>query len=278
MKTIARYLAALLAVVCYVAAAALGLFCCVTTERFALEVNGTGALQLIQQRHINYAAATLTETWQLSETVLAPWTEGAAVRQGAAVAAWWGALWQQEDANAAMPAWLSAQDEADLVAQVRADEGFISLTEEAQRRAIARDEVAYALDEAICDAVTPLRRSIIAMGIELVRGEIPLPLVRRAALIGACGLAAVALVLLIIARKAAGSALLATGLMMAALTLPVWLADVPDMLHQLNGIALQQGRNALACMALLWYGAAAVAAVMGLLIIGAKTAIRGEKA
>lgn len=277
MKTIFRYLAALLAVVCLVTAAALGLFGFVTTETFAREVNGTEKIRQLQQLRINIAAADLTERWQLSETLLTPWTEGAAVRQGEAVAAWWGALWRQEAAESAMPAWLDAQREAELVAQVRADAGFIALTDEAQRRAIARDEVAYALDVAICDVVTPLRRSIVAMGIDLVRDAVPLPLIRMAALVGAGVLAAIAVVLLILAHRAAGSALVSTGLLMAALTLPVWLADVCGMLGQLSDIARQQGQNALACMALLWYGAAAVLAATGLVILFVKKLAGREK-
>lgn len=277
MKTIMRYLAALLAVVCLVTAAALGLFGFVTTETFAREVNGTEKIRQLQQLRIDIAAADLTERWQLSETVLTPWTEGAAVRQGEAVAAWWGALWRLEEAESAMPAWLDAQREAELVAQVRADAGFIALTDEAQRRAIARDEVAYALDVAICDVVTPLRRSIVAMGIDLVRGAAPLPMIRMTALLGAGVLAAIAVVLLILAHRAAGSALVSTGLLMAALTLPVWLWDVCGMLGQLSDIARQQGQNALACMALLWYGAAVVLAATGLVILFVKKLAGREK-
>lgn len=274
MKTIVRYIAALLAVVTLVTAAALGLFCCVTTETFAREVNGTERLQTLQQLRVDAAAAALTERWQLAESVLTPWTQGAAVQQGRAVAAWWGALWQDDAADTAMPAWLDARKEADVVAQVRADAGFIALTDEAQRRAIARDEVAYALDVAVCDAVMPLRRSIVSMALELAGGEVPLPLLRRAALMGCGVLAVIALVLLIVSHRAAGSALLSAGLTMAALTVPVWLADVPGMLGQLSDIALLQGRNALACMALLWYGAAAVLMLVGLLVIWIKKLIR----
>lgn len=278
MKTIFRYLAALLAVLCLVAAAALGLCCCVTTETFAREVNGTERLQTLQQHRIDSAAQALTERWQLSAAVLAPWTEGAAARQGEAVAAWWGALWRDEAADTAMPPWLDAQQEGDVVAQLRADAGFVALTDEAQRRAIARDEVAYALDEAVCDAVCPLRRSILTMGLELLQEIAPLPSIRLAALLIACALTSLALALLLLANRAMGSALLCTGLLMAGLTVPVWLADVPGMLAQLNEIAVLQGQNVLLCMALLWYAAAAAAVLCGLLIIGVKRLIRRAKA
>ena len=176
-----------------------------------------------------------------------------------------------------MPMWLSAEDEGVLVADVRRDAGFIACTQEAQRRAIARDEVAYALDEAVCDAVTPLRRSIVGMALSLVADVIPLALIRQVALLAAAVLAGIALVLLAMAHKAFGSALMATGLAMAGLTAPVWLADFPGMLAQLSDIAALQGRNALLCMALLWYGAAGVLLVGGAVIAAVKGFFRRDE-
>lgn len=277
MKAMMRYVGALLAVVALLGAAVLALFGWVTTAQFAREVNGTQKLQTLQQLLIDRAADGLNERWQLAEDVLSPWTEDAAARQGEAVAVWWGALWQDADADTALPAWLTAEQEAILVADVRGDAGFIALTDENQRRAIARDEVAFALDEAVCDAVTPLRRSIVAMALDVAGDLVPLPMIRKAALIGAASLAVLAVVLLIVAHRAAGSALVCAGVTMAALTIPVWLADIPGMLEQLSRIAVQQGSNALACMALLWYGAALAEAVCGLIIIGVKKALRGER-
>ncbi len=262
---------ALLAVICLLAAATLMLFVCVTTEAFARAVNGTAELQAMQQARIDRAAADLTARWQLQADVLTPWTENAAVRQGEAVAAWWGTIWT-DASDVAMPAWLDAEQEGVLVGDVRRDSGFIALTDEARRRAIARDEVAYALDEAVCDAVTPLRRSIAEVALDMLADVAPLPLLRQAALTGAAVLAGLALALLILARRSAGSALMAAGLTMAAATVPVALADIPGMLGQLSDIAAMQGRNALLCLAILWYAAACVPLLTGLIVVLAKKA------
>ena len=278
MRGVLRYLAALIAMLCLLAAALLSLFCCMTTEPFAREVNATADVRLLQQERIDAMAAELSDRWQLSPEVLAQWTQSAAQQQGEVIAIWWGSLWQDASADAYMPMWLSAADEGELVAEVRADAGFIACTPETQRRAIARDEVAYALDEAICDAVTPLRRSIIDMALSIVAEAVPLSVIRLAALIAAVVLTVIALVLLLLARKAAGSALVSAGLAMEGLTVPVWLADVPGMLAQLSDIAALQGRNALTCMAVLWYGAAAALIVTGWIIIAVKGFFRRDEA
>lgn len=278
MRGVLRYAAAFLALLCLLVTALLALFCWVTTESFAREVNATADVRAVQQERIDAAAAALCDRWQLSPDVLAPWTELAAQRQGEAVAAWWGSLWSDPEADVMLPMWLSAADEGALVADVRADAGFIACTPEAQRRAIARDEVAFALDEAVCDAVTPLRRSIIEMGLSIVAEAVPLSTIRQAMLIAAVALAVIAVLLLLLARKAAGSALTAAGLTMAGLTVPVWLADVPGMLELLSDIAVLQGRNALMCMAVLWYGAAAALTVAGWVIIAVKGFFRRDEA
>jgi len=278
MRGIARYLAALLAVLCLLAAALAGLFCCVTTEAFAREVNGTAAVQAMQQQRIRETAQALTERWQLSDELLLSLAEDAAQAHGRSVACWWGALWSDPEADTALPVWLDSQAENALVAQIRADEGFIAATDEDQRRAIARDDVAYTLDEAVCEAVMPLRRGLAEMALSLLAEVVLLPLIRQAALIGAGALAAAALVLLILAHRASGSILAATGISMAMLTVPVLLADVPQMLQQLSSIARMQGENALAFMGILWYGAAAVLMLAGLLILGAKKLVRRDAA
>lgn len=278
MRSVLRYISALLAVLCLLAAALLGLVCCVTTETFARELNATADVRTLQQERIDAAAAALTDRWQLAPELLSPWAESAALRQSEAVAVWWGSLWRDVSAETAMPMWLSAEEESTLVAEVRGDAGFSACTPEAQRRAIARDEVAYALDEAVCNAVTPLRRSIVEMALSLAADVIPLAALRQAALVAAAALAVIALVLLALAHRACGSALLAAGLAMAGLTVPVWMADVPGMLVQLSDIAVLQGRNALLCMALLWYGAAVVLAVIGGIIIALKGFFRRDEA
>lgn len=273
MKGLVRYLTGLMAILCLMAAAVLALLCCVTTERFAFEAGDTRALQTRQQQRINDAVDALTEQWGLSPELLNPWVQDAARVQGRAAAAWWGDLWSDAEADVTMPAWLTSQQEAELVAQVRADAGFIARTEESQRRAIARDEVAYAVDVAVCEAVTPLRGSVTELALTALQSAVPLPLVRQAALIGAGVLAVLAVVLMLLAHRAAGSILLASGLAMTALSVPVILLDIPGMLSQLSDIAPLQGQNALMCLGILWYGGAAGLLVMGLLVIGVKKAV-----
>lgn len=102
---------------------------------------------------------------------------------------------------------------------------------------------------------------------------VPLPMLRQAALMGAGALTALAVLLMLLAHRAAGSILMAAGLMQAALSVPVILLDIPGMLAQLSDIAVLQGENALVCLGILWYGAAAAMLVLGLLIIGVKKAI-----
>ena len=273
-----RYLAALLAVICLLGAAALALFACVTTEFFAREVNAPQSLQQVQQARIDAQAAALNARWNLAPDVLASVSEDAAHRQGEAVAAWWGDLWRDPDADLAPPAFLDSAAEGALVADIRKDAGFIALTDEAQRRAIARDDIAYALDEAVCDAVMPLRRSLLEMFLTLASDVVALPTLRMAVIMGAGVLAVLALVLMILARRAWGSILVATALVMLGLAVPVLMLDVPGMLAQLSEIAALQGQVALACLGILWGGAAAVLLLTGLAVLGVKAALRRDEA
>lgn len=272
-----RYIAALLAVALLLSAAVLALFAEVTTESFARVTLGSEGLLMQQQAEIDTAADALADQWQVSPAVLDAWADGAARRHNEALAAWWGALWSDPAADAALPAWLDASQEWTLVAEIMADESFIAATDMTQRRAIARDEVAYALDEAVCNAVTPLRRSVVDMALALVQEAVSLPMLRRVALLGAAVLAGLALVLLLFAHRAAGSGLVAAGVLMALSAVPVVLMDVPGMLRQLSPIAAEQGLRVLLGMGVLWGVAALALVCVGLLIIGVKRALRGRR-
>lgn len=274
MRGFLRYICAFLAVVCLLGAAAAGLVVCMTTETFARCVNDSEAVQTLQQQRIDQTVAALGEEWGVSADTLAPWTENAAIQQAEAVAAWWGALWQDAEADTDMPVLLDSHEEAVLVADVRRDEGFIARTAESRRRAIARDEIAYVLDEAVCDAVTPLRRSILEMGLEMATESVELPMIRKVVMIGAGALALAALVLLILAHRMAGSTLVSAGLVMALLSVPVWLADIPGMLAQLSDVAVLQGANALWFLGMVWYGAAAALMAAGVVLMGLKRLVR----
>ena len=273
MKGILRYLASLLAVICLVGAAVLGGLALVTTEGFAREISTAKVTQLQQQR-IDDAARALTETWNLQGDLLTPWIEGAAQTQQAAAAKWWGDLWRHEEADMTPPFYLTDGQIGDLTAAVRADAGFAALTDETLRRAIARDEVACAIDEAVGEAVMPLRESVVEIALKLLADAKPLPTLRSLALVGAGVLAGLAVAMLILSRKALGSTLTAAGLMMALLTIPVWLMGIPGMLAQLNDIAALQGRNALICMGIGWYGLAAVLLALGRIILAIKKRMR----
>lgn len=277
MKAVCRYLAALLAVLMLVTAAGAGLAAFMTTGIFLREVSGSTALMAQQQARIDAAADALTATWGLSEDTLRSWTAGAAEKQAAAMAAWWQKLWHSPDADGYMPAFLDAAAERELIAAIMQDVGFRALTAESQRRAIARDEIAYALDEAVCEAVTPLRRSIVDAAVLVAAERLDLPLIRRMVLLGAAVLAVLGLALLVPARRLAGSTLLTAGSLMALCAVPVWLLDIPGMLAQLSTIGAMQGRNALAVLGILWLGAAAALMALGALIICVKRAIRGSK-
>lgn len=274
MRGFFRYICAFLAVICLLGAAVAGLAVCMTTETFVRCVNDSEAVQALQQQRIDQTVAELGEKWGVSADTLAPWTEDAVLRQSKAVAAWWGALWQDAKADTDMPVLLDSHEEAVLVADVRRDEGFIARTAESRRRAIARDEIAYVLDETVCDAVTPLRRSILEMGLEMATQSVELPMIRKAVMIGAGALTFMALVLLIMAHRMAGSTLVSAGLVMVLVSVPVWLADIPGMLAQLSDVAALQGENALWFLGLTWYGAAAALMAAGVVLMGLKRLAR----
>ncbi len=273
-----RYLSAMLAVICLLGAALLALFPAVTSEGFMARVNDSADVREMQQGRIDQAAATLTETWQISAPILAAWTEEAAAHQAAKMAAWWGDLWRDDGADISLPAWLDSNREAALVAEIRQDAGFIAATDADMRRAIARDEVAFALDEAVCEAVTPLRCSILELALSLAAERVSLTLLRWADIGGAAVLAVLAAAFLGAAHKAAGSALIATALTMTAVSVPVWMLDIPGQLAGLNAIAGLQGQRAMALLGTMWYGTAAMLALAGAAIILAKKRSRRNAA
>jgi len=266
MRSIGRYLAALLAVLTLLAAALLALAGAATTSAFMQAVYEAKEIRAQQQERIGQAAEALATRWHIAPETLSGFTDGAAGRHAQAVADWWGELWSDPEADPYLPVYLDAADERDMVNAIMQDEGFRALTDETQRRAIARDEIAYALDEAVCEAVTPLRRSVVELGISLLMEKVPLPLLRQGMLLGAAVLAAAGVVLLIAAHRATGSALTALGGTMLLCAAGIRALDIPGMLAQLSPAAEQQGSRALMLMAVLWLGTAAVMAATGLLI------------
>lgn len=219
----------------------------------------------------------MTLRWGLTTDALKEYTADAATRYSDALADWWHALWNEPQADAELPLYMDDEQERALVQAIMADPGYQAVADPGQYRAIARDEIAYTLDEAVCDAVLPVRRSIVDLALTTAADLLDLSLLRKAVLLGAGVLAATALVLLLLAHRAAGCILVTEGLVMGLLTLPVWALDLCGMLRQLNPLAAEQGSNVLACLGILWYGAAAVLALAGLLLIAVKRGLRRRR-
>ncbi|MBQ7851152.1 MAG: hypothetical protein IJ343_15610 [Clostridia bacterium] len=273
MKGFFRTIAALLALVLLMVTALAGLFCVSTSAAF-LKLTGSDGLRASQQARIERAAAELTEKWGLAPELLTPWIANAAEQQSVAMTAWWHGLWNDPDAEASLPPYFDPAAEQKLVLEIRNDPGFQTIAELGQQRAIARDEVVYVLDEAICDTVTPLRRSILGLVMTTASEYLNLPQLRSYVLIGTAILAGAALVLLLLAHRAAGSTLLASALSMALVSVPVWLTDLCGMMAQLNPLAEEQARHLLICVGVYWYGVAFVLALAGLLLLALKGTMR----
>lgn len=276
MRGLIRYIAAMLAVLLLLAAAVTGLLCAVTTELFARTVLLDEALLAKQQALVQDKADELAATWHISAPTLETWTKDAARNAAQALCTWWGEIWTTDGADTTLPVYLDASQERELVAAIMADESFALATETHLRRSTARDEVAYRLDEAVCKAVLPLRRSIIDMALTFVTNSVSLPLVRQAALLAAGALLVLAVLMLLMAHRVCGSALLAAAGTMAVCTVPVALLDIPGMLRQLSPVAAVQGTRTLLAMAVLWLGTALILALAGWLIIAIKNAGRAR--
>lgn len=264
MKHVMSYIGAWLAAVLLLCAALLSLTLWATTETFMNRALGGNASVMRQQAAIDLQAAQLREAYAVSEATLAPWSDGAAQAHQRALARWWSGLWRGGDA--VWPGYLDAAGERELVAALMADEGFRVAHPADQLRTIARDEVAYQLDEAVCRAVLPIRRSVAELALALAPVEAAVLLVRLMPW-GIGVLLALAAGLMALLRRAAGSILTATAGLMALVSVPVWLMDLHGILRQLNEIAAVQGDAMLTWLAVPWYGAAAVIAAAGLLLI-----------
>lgn len=267
MKMMIRWLAGLMAAILLTLSAAMGLFCLVTTDWWAERALASRHLQEKQQTRIDEAAEELAKRWQVSPEVIAPYTEGAASAYTLYIVSWWASLWQSDAPDTVLPVYLTGQQERSLIAEVMADPQFAAAHDAAMLRAIARDEVAYGLDEIVCGTVLPLRRSVVELAAEFLQEQFGLMDMRRTAAMGAGILAGAALLLTAMNRKAAGTMLITSGGLMALASVPVWLMDVHRMLRELNSIAPLQGDCMLLWMAIPWYGAALLLFVLGTVII-----------
>ncbi len=254
-----KHLAALCAAIALTLAVLLLLTAAATTAPVARLVLSAGAQE--QQQRIDEAAAALSEKWHVSPQTLQAWSDGAAKTHRAALADWWQGLFSGTS-DAALPAFLDGEAERALIAAVLADASFTAHNDADSLRAIARDEIAYALDEAVCRAVLPLRRSLADAALAFAAPY--LPMVRLFALIAAAVLAVTAAVLCIwLNRGEAAVALLAAAEWMLVLSLPVLLVDIPGMAAALNPVAGQQAGRAMTLIGFAWYLPAAAYAVAG---------------
>lgn len=240
-----------------------------TTALF-MEVAIEGSAQE-QQRRIDVQADDLARQWHITPQVLTDCTAQAARTHRKTVAQWWSGLFTGES-DAMLPAFLTAETERSLVADIMADASFSAHVDADMKRAVARDEVAYALDEAVCAAVLPLRRSVMDLALSIAADRIPLPMVRPVLLTAAGVLTMIAAGLCVCLRRDAGTVMLATAVWMLLLSLAVWTMDIPGMLRPLNPAAALQGTRALQLLAVLWYGTAAMMTAAGLLVVSRKEA------
>lgn len=270
MRTAVRWILSLLTALTLLAAALLGLACYASTGWYFGHALGDDALIRRQQALIDDEAAVIAERWRLSPATLAPWTATAAKTHHDTLSAWWQDLWHTPDSDPALPAFLSSEAERALVAAILEDEAFNAATPSSLRRATARDDVAYALDELVCQVTLPMRRSVADLALSAVTARIDLPSAMTLLLTAAGALLALAAVMLLLLRKIAGCTLLTAAGLMAFFSVPVWLMDLPGMLSELSAIAEMQGERALVWLALPWYAAAAALALCGMLIIAAK--------
>ena len=265
MKKILQGASAALMTLCLPVASLCLLLCWMTTAPFA-DIALGGPAESVQQARIDREVAELNEAWQLTGAELMDEAAMSARSHRKAVAAWWSGLFTGES-DPALPVYLTYEAERALTSAVMADEGFAALVPEDMRRVTARDEVAYALDEAVCRAVLPLRRSVTDLTLQLLAEQVDLTLVRPVMLTAAGVLLLLATVCGVYLRRRSGAALLAAAVWMAALSVPVWALDFPAMLAALNDISALACRHALAVLAACWYPPAALLALTGWLMM-----------
>lgn len=267
MKSCIRYIAGLLSILLLICAAAAGLIWFTTTDAFIRMAAAPESLVKKQQTRIDARAAEIASAWGLTPELLIGWCDNAARAQNEKVAAWWGALWNDSEAEKELPVYITDREARSMVDAVMQDPGFSAVATYGQKKAMARDEVVYELDEAVCEAVVPLRMSMMNLAAQLAARNVNLPQLMGHVGKAAAVVAIVAVLLLLLARRIMGSALTATGLSMVLLTLPVRQLDIPGMLDQLNPLAAEQGRHILQQLGLIWYGAAAALVLAGLVVI-----------
>ncbi len=268
MRTALRWLGAMMAVALIVSAALLGMCWFVTTGTFMGEVLGN-TVDAAQER-IKGEVLGISAEWYVSEATLSPWVENAAAGYAETVAEWWAALWQDASADAALPMFLDGSAERDMVAAIMADEAFVAATAADTLRSVARDDVAYAIDEAICEAVLPLRRSVVDVGLAMAAEQVDFPTLHKHAWLWAITLAAFAGIFIALLYKEAGCILVSAGGTMALCAVPVAWLGLDVLLAALNPLAAAQWQAGLALLGTIWGVLAAALCIVGLIIIAVR--------
>lgn len=262
MKHVIRYVVCLMNVLLLTLATASGTLL-LLTRGAAIEGALKKGLSLAQHR-VEWNGTRAVALYGLGEESCLALLNGTAEGYMARVGAWWGSLFETEDAPAFPD---QAVDEGAFVQAIMADEGFRAAVPEDMRRATARDEVTYQLDEIIREQSVPLRQSIAALGEHALRERVSLPRV-RGLMKGLClGAAALGIILLLLNRRCAGITLTSSAGTMALIALGVALMNIPGMLHALNPVAEIQGKALLLMIAGAWLGTAAILGILGVAIL-----------
>lgn len=258
LMALGRYLAALMAVVCLLTAMLGAGLTLVTSDTFARAALKATVQE--SQHKIEWYAANVQAQYQLSEETMSV-LSGTAEAYMDVLSDWWGDIW-----HTAPEEWTlfpeTLLEEGELTALIMADSGFQAAVPEDMRRAVARDEVADAFNALICQYAFPLRQSVMELLMALVQQHLPL-----SELLGWMQKIAVAalllsLVLLRLSRQG-GAALMSTGVSAVLLSIPVWLLNLPGLLHPLNAIAQKQCTHALLLLGACWYAMALLLLLLG---------------
>ncbi len=254
MKSVCHSLLFLLASVAQALAlllAALAMMCAGLLDRWTVT-----SIYPAEQARIDAQVAQIAEQWSVSPALLAAWTQNAAEEYHNTLRSWIGALLSEEGADTAVPLFFGEQENA-FVREIMADTTFRAAVPEELRRAVARDEVVYAVDNAVRTAVFPLRESIVDAALRWISPRFPLHRARALVVGSIVGLLLAHFLLVWLIRCGRGAALAAAVLVLAALLFLRWL-NLPGMLAELNALSALRCQRWINGYSLLAAGMAAV--------------------
>ncbi len=246
-------------------ACALLLIALVTSPVTMNAATGGKAAEMAQSR-IDQQALEIEQRWHITPGLLAELTQNAVNTHRTALSEWWEGLFDSAEYES-YPAYLTMEQERQLVSLVMADASFAAENDPELLRAIARDEVAYAVDQAVCRAVLPLRASLADLAANLASQRLPMTMIRPAVLSVSLLCLGASAVLMCALERRAGAAFVAAAGGMALLSVPVMALNLPGMLAELSPIAARQAQQVLRLLGGCWFGAAALTGLLGVVII-----------